>query len=217
MFFSLYKFFVSLKINTFLSGDIKKISLKDQLPKTEQKTVEAELKWHYMLEKHSLDDQNKTKKTKKRKFLTRQERKQLNLLKLPKQGWSYSALEGMRRMWREYMRENLEGDKVPTCQNQEWAAFSVTLAKSELIGAEITVVRSKNTNLVNKTGTVVLETKETFQIVTPKSELKVLVKKDSVFSFDLDGNRFTFFGKHLATRPAERSTKKVKSFMQPDL
>lgn len=46
------------------------------------------------------------------------------------------------------------------------------VAKSEMVGAELKVIKSKVPSLVGMQGTVVLETKMTFQIVTPQNQLK---------------------------------------------
>ncbi|KAJ8973009.1 hypothetical protein NQ317_004607, partial [Molorchus minor] len=123
----------------------------------------------------------------------------------------------LREMWKEYMRQNLGLARAPSCLDQDWTSFSAIAAKSELVGAEIKVVKSKVPNQIGMSGTVVLETKMTFQIVTPQSKLKILVKDSSVFEFCLDDMRFTVYGKHIATRPSERSTKKIKTLMIPDL
>ncbi|KAJ8957915.1 hypothetical protein NQ318_001912 [Aromia moschata] len=120
-------------------------------------------------------------------------------------------------MWKDYMRQNLDLARAPSCRDQEWGAFSAIVAKSELIGAELMVVKSKVPNQIGITGTVVLETKTTFQIVTPQSKLKILVKDTSVFQFCLDDMKFTVYGKHIATRPSERSKKKIRLQMIPDL
>lgn len=123
-----------------------------------------------MLEKHSLrkDQVQKGKKT----FLTRKQRLELGLLKIPKEGWNYASLEPLRGMWKEYMRENLEMIKAPNCVDQEWNVFSTIVAKSELVGAEMTIIKSKVPSQVGMSGTVILETKMTFQIVTRESKLK---------------------------------------------
>lgn len=71
------------------------------------------------------------------------------------------------------MKENLDlVNKAPTCTDPDWLPFSTVIAKSELIGAELTVVSSKVPSLIRIRGTVVLETKMTFQVVTPDSKLK---------------------------------------------
>lgn len=123
-----------------------------------------------MLEKHSL--RKKRRLRRKKTFLTRKQRIELGFLKLPKEGWSYASLEPMRNMWKGYMRQNLEVVKAPSCTDQEWSAFSTIVAKSELVGAEMTIIMSKVPCQVGMSGTVVLETKMTFQIITPHSKLK---------------------------------------------
>ncbi|CAG9831084.1 unnamed protein product [Diabrotica balteata] len=191
--------------------------LSQNLPSSDSKNLTADLKWNFLLKKHSFE-KIKTGFKGKKSFLTRKQRKDLNLLKVPREGWDYEQLENLRDMWRSYMRENLDlNRKAPSCTDQEWNAFSVIVAKSELIGAEITVVRSKVPSLLRMRGTIVLETKMTFQIVTAESKLKILIKADSVFEFQLDNIKFTVFGKYLMTKPSERSTKKIRSQMTPDL
>lgn len=141
------------------------------LPSTDSKNLTSEMKWNFLLEKHSLIKKKTLQK--KKTFLTRNQRKQLNLLTLPKEGWNYNSLEMLRDMWKSYMRENLDLlSKAPSFTHQDWNSFSNIVAKSELIGSELTVIKSKVPNQVGMTGTVILETKMTFQIVTQQSKLK---------------------------------------------
>lgn len=141
------------------------------LPKTDSTNLSTDMKWTFLLDKHSLSKRKKPQK--KKTFLTRNQRRELNLLSLPRDGWNYNALEGLRQMWKDYMRQNLDLiEKAPSFTHQEWNSFSTIVAKSELIGAELTVIKSKVPNQVGMTGTVVLETKMTFQIITPLSKLK---------------------------------------------
>lgn len=141
------------------------------LPSTDSKNLNTDMKWNFLLDKHSLHKKKKIQK--KKTFLTRNQKRELNLLTLPKEGWNYKSLQGLREMWKDYMKQNLNLiSKAPSYTDQEWTAFSNVLAKSELIGAEITVIKSKVPNQVGMTGTVVLETKMTFQLVTPQSKLK---------------------------------------------
>lgn len=44
-----------------------------------------------------------------------------------------------------------------------------------------------------------------------------IVKETAVFQFQLNNIRFTVYGKYIATRPSERSVKKIKGFMVPEL
>ncbi|XP_056646053.1 uncharacterized protein LOC130451206 [Diorhabda sublineata] len=196
------------------SSDFIKRFLVENLPKTDSKNVTTDLKWNFLLEKHSFEKKKKQLKGKK-SFLTRRQRINLNLHKLPKQGWNYGELDTLRQMWKSYMRENIDMVEVPNYLDPNWNAFSMVLAKSELVGAELTIIKSRVPSLIRMTGTVVLETKMTFQIVTPKSQLKVLLKDGSVFEFSLDDMKFTVYGKYLITKPSERSVKKIKSQMVP--
>lgn len=98
------------------------------------------------------------------------------------------------------MKRNLNLiSRAPNCIDQEWNSFryvynsfnkdngnslydctgfnSVIVAKSEMVGAEIKIVRSKVPSLIGMMGTVVLETKMTFQIISPDSKLKSKYKK----------------------------------------
>lgn len=141
------------------------------LPKTDSNNLNTDMKWNFLLDKHSLTKRKKSQK--KKTFLTRNQRRELNLLTLPKDGWNYNSLDALREMWKDYMRQNLDLiKKAPSFTHQDWNSFSNIVAKSELIGAELTVIKSKVPNQVGMTGTVVLETKMTFQIITPHSKLK---------------------------------------------
>ncbi|CAG9854768.1 unnamed protein product [Phyllotreta striolata] len=157
--------------NQSLDG-IKNMLFKT-VPKVDRQNFTETLKWKLNISKFSVKKISKGCK-KKKPYLTREQRKKLNLAKLPNEGWNYSELENLRQMWKSYMIENLNiiGKPLINHLTPNWAGFSAVFAKSELIGAEITVVRSKNPNLIGLTGTVVLETKMTFQIVSPDSKLK---------------------------------------------
>lgn len=104
-------------------------------------------------------------------------RRESNLDKLPKTDWNYNALQEMRNMWHSYMTKclaslHLASEKVPDVTDNKYAQFHSVLAKSELTGANITVEKSNNPSYVGMEGTIVLETQQTFQIVTPKNQLK---------------------------------------------
>ena len=151
---------------------IENLLLKE-LPKSDSKNLSHELKWTFLLEKHRSTKKKPKPIRKKKTFLTRKERKELDILKLPKTGWDYDSLAPIRQMWREYMKQNLElVGPAPSCTDSDWSNFSTILARSEVIGSELKVVRSKVPSHIGLSGTVVLETKTTFQIVTPQSQFK---------------------------------------------
>lgn len=210
--------------------------IRSAVPEGDLKNLTKDFNYTFVLDRCSQVNTIKRRKV-KRKFLTRKERKNLNLLKLPKDGWQYESLLSINEMWKQYLRQNLElPRKIPTIQDPEWLNFTTILAKSELIGAEVTIVRSKVPSQIGMRGILVLETKMTFQLVTPASQLKskysvflnvgrlkgfpnfsAILKETSVFEFCLDDMKFTIFGKHLMTRASERSVKKIKGHMIPDL
>lgn len=149
---------------------IKNLLIKT-LPSTDSKNLNNELKWNFLLEKHSLH--NRKISLKKKTFLTRNQRKNLNLLRLTKNDWNYNSLDVLREMWRNYMRQNLNIPmQAPSMTFQEKIVLSNVMAKSELIGADLTVIKSKVTNQIGMKGTVILETKMSFQIITPESKQK---------------------------------------------
>ncbi|CAH1163299.1 unnamed protein product [Phaedon cochleariae] len=204
------------KYNHEQSTNYLKYVLKKNLPKSDNKNLTNDFHWQFLLDRHSF--QKKKRLQKKKSFLSRKQRSELNLLKLPKTGWSYSSLQAIRSAWKDYMKENLNLlTAAPDCAEQDWNSFSTIVGKSELVGAEMSVIKSKVPSLVGMKGTVVLESKMTFQIVTESSKLKTIVKDSSVFCFYLDNMKFTVYGKYIATRPSERSVKKNKGPMVPEI
>lgn len=146
--------------------------LREQLPKCDQNNFDREIKWSYVLDKQP-DIRRKKTKRKRKTYLTRKERESHNLLKLSKQSWDYEALSNMREMWKDYMRENLELAKIPPdLADKECQILNTILSKSEYVGAEIEVIRSTCPSVIGIRGTIVLETKCTFQVVTVNSQLK---------------------------------------------
>ncbi|XP_050310721.1 ribonuclease P protein subunit p29 [Anthonomus grandis grandis] len=190
--------------------------LRQTVPAGDIRNKEEWSKWQLFLGEQSVRKTNRQKK--KKTFLTRKQRKEAGLLKLPKEGWTYASLEPVRKMWQEYMRENLELIKrAPSHVDAEWNNFSTIVAKSEMVGADLKVIKSKVPSLIGISGTVILETRMTFQIVTLRNKLKTILKDTSVFEFILDNMTFTFLGKHLVSRPADRSVRKIRSLLHPDL
>ncbi|KAI4454905.1 ribonuclease p subunit p29 [Holotrichia oblita] len=173
--------------------------LNEILPQTDKSQIETEQNWRFPLEKIREEKKRKPKSTKK-KLLTRNEKKKLGLLKLPKGGWDYSKILPMNKIWKEYMYENLELVKrAPHHTESDYNSFCAVLNKSELIGAEISIIRSKVPSYV------------------AESKFKIITKDACVFIIQLRNMKFTVYGKSLLTRPSDRSIKKIKSYVFPDL
>ncbi|KRT81703.1 hypothetical protein AMK59_4951 [Oryctes borbonicus] len=104
--------------------------LKELLPITDVNQVDSEENWRFPLEKIG-EEKKRKQKPRKRKLLTRNEKKNLGLLKLPKDGWDYSNIVPMNKMWCEYMHENLElAKKAPHHTEAEYNSFCAILNKS---------------------------------------------------------------------------------------
>lgn len=158
------------------------------------------------------------KRNKKKKGLTRKEKCKLGLLRLPKDGWNHEQLQPMRNMWIQYIRELFNWNRTaPEVGTTEFANFVTLVNKAEYIGADIEIVRSKVPSLVGKSGTIIMETKNSLQIITPESQLKTILKDAVIFEIAIDTLKLTIFGKRMVNRPSERSIKKFKTNLIPDL
>ena len=86
------------------------------------------------------------------------------------------------------------------------------LVLHELIGLEVKVVSSTNSQLRDMKGTVIDETRNMLTIETPKGEKK-LTKQDCTFSFHLpSGEWVKVQGSLLAARPEDRIKKKLRKW-----
>ncbi|GAA5836767.1 hypothetical protein JCM3766R1_006258 [Sporobolomyces carnicolor] len=102
------------------------------------------------------------------------------------------------------------------------ANIQTKLVKAEFVGCIMHVKRAKNPALVGLSGIVLQETQGTFKVVTPKSQIKVLPKQNSIFTIVLplqesatDRERqelsVDIFGDSFAYRSAERVGRKWKA------
>ncbi|XP_036326922.1 ribonuclease P protein subunit p29 [Rhagoletis pomonella] len=150
--------------------------------------------------------------------LTRREYASLGLHTLPTRQMLYEEALPLHRLWKGYMREHLglrEGDTVPAVHEPGYDAFSKLLVKTDLHGAILRVVESKCATLVGLTGIVVLDTKNMLKLLGKDHRIRSVPKTECVFGMHFGNMEFTIFGKHLALRPAERSVKKIKNFIEP--
>lgn len=92
--------------------------------------------------------------------------------------------------------------------------------KADYHGAIFTVIRSRSPTHVGQRGILIQETQETFVIVSPTNAVKVLPKRDTIFSFSLPNANgqpnappqvFELYGDHLCFRSYERSARKFKA------
>nr|SVE73274.1 EOG090X0GV5 [Ceriodaphnia reticulata] len=157
------------------------------------------------------NNQNRNKK----KLLTSIEKRKLGLHKLPKAGLKYKSFASLHKLWVEYMENFLDLENSTVGANQD--LLHQRIAKADYHGCLLMVTRSKCPSYIGAIGIVVLETKNTFQIICEDDQLRIIPKRDSVFTFNISRWSFTLFGNHMNIRPSERASRKFKSRPTIDL
>nr|SVE79837.1 EOG090X0GV5 [Daphnia magna]SVE82248.1 EOG090X0GV5 [Daphnia magna] len=158
--------------------------------------------------------ENKKTRTRK-KVLTSIEKRRLGLHKLPKTGIKYKACAPLHQLWVEYMENFLELENSAKAANKD--LLYQRIAKADYHGCLLMVTRSKCPSYIGAKGIIVLETKNTFQIICEDDQLRIIPKRDSVFTFNVSKWTFTLFGSHMNIRPSERAARKFKSKPTIDL
>lgn len=161
---------------------------------------------------------SRKRKMHKSTTLTRKEYAELGLHTLPTRQMKYAEALPLHRLWKGYMKEHLglkEGDTVPEVYESAYDAFSKLLVKTDLHGAKMEVLQSKCPTLIGLNGIVVLDTKNVLKLLGKDDRLRTIPKSECVFSMKFGNIKFTIFGKHLCIRPAERSVKKIKNYIEP--
>ncbi|KAI9560723.1 hypothetical protein GHT06_011673 [Daphnia sinensis] len=174
----------------------------------------AQFKKNYPLRVGRPAKENKKTRTRK-KALTSIEKRKLGLHKLPKTGIKYKACAPLHQLWVEYMENFLELENSTKAANKD--LLYQRIAKADYHGCLLMVTRSKCPSYIGAKGIIVLETKNTFQIICEDDQLRILPKRDSVFTFNVSRWTFTLFGNHMNIRPSERAARKFKSKPTIDL
>ncbi|XP_011492043.1 ribonuclease P protein subunit p29 isoform X3 [Oryzias latipes] len=155
----------------------------------------------------------KTKRSSKRaKGLTAQQKKALKVFQIRPEHQRYELFLPLHDLWRRYVLDLCAGLK-PTCPQ----FVQQKLLKADLHGAIITVVRSKCPSYVGQSGILLQEFKHVFKIITREDRLKVIPKRNSVFSVEVNGFVSHIYGSRFEQRASERSAKKFKVHGSIDL
>jgi len=200
--------------------------LRENLGSSEHPEIEAELKKTFPLRKTKVDRKAYKKKKppknqirKSNKFLTSRERRDLGLFQLVpsyKNGKNpsvkYADFEDLRNLWKDYMRELLD---LPHYEPKNFKPDSdplrIKVCRADYHGARLKVTKSLVGNNVGLEGMVLMETRNTFQILTESDALKTIPKNKTSFTFKLDGYQFTLDGSIMDCKPSERAVKKWKN------
>jgi len=203
--------------------------LVESLPQSERKEIEDEFKKTLSMSKGHKAKLIKVggkqqQKRRKGQYLTARERRDLGLNRLPKRGLNFQDFDQMHSLWLDYMRSVVGNLGVKRASNDVTVTTSssqvqtlgdeqlqMRVSRADLHGAFIKVVRAPNDKLVGLEGYVVMETRNTVQIVTKKSRRKIVPKSGSHFSFCVDDFLFTVDGSNMCMKPSERAVKKWKN------
>lgn len=114
---------------------------------------------------------------------------------------NYQTASKLNRLWNDYIKDLLDGD-IQSIQTK--------LLKAELAGCYIKVISSNNSSLLDKEGICILETEQSFVIVTPCSAHKSIPKNGCIFQIKSDIFSVNLHANNLKFRNVDRLNKKFK-------
>lgn len=124
---------------------------------------------------------------------------------------SYSSYQGLRNLWNEYMKELLESEKSKPQHDIQF--IQDMLLKADFHGAVFEVVESKCPSHKGIKGTVVMETQNTFVIITSSDRCLKIPKTNNIFQVVCSNYRVLIFGDQFNIKPAHRITKRFKNYI----
>ncbi|NP_001280415.1 ribonuclease P protein subunit p29 [Acyrthosiphon pisum] len=141
----------------------------------------------------------------------------------PKNVLSYTDAMKLNELWMSYMKKIVNFDDlrkrgwdgIPGCKHGE--QFMTSLYKCDFHGAHIKVVSSKCCSYISVAGVIILETKNTFQIIGVDNKLKTVPKDQCIFELEFEGYIIQLYGKHFVVRSKDRSKKKIKDNLMLEL
>jgi len=197
--------------------------LTQNLPASERKEIDGEFKKTLAFSRKGQKVKKaKAKRTRKGQYLTSNERRKLGLNRLPKRGLNFADFHEVHDLWLDYMRKVI-GYPAPEQQPRSSVGASMSVLADEQLqmrvsradyhGAFVKVTRAAKgkQQLVGLEGYVAMETRNTFQIVSKDSILKIAPKTGSAFTFCVDEFVFTVEGSNMCIKPSERAVKKWKT------
>ncbi|KAM9861129.1 ribonuclease P protein subunit p29 [Aulostomus maculatus] len=144
--------------------------------------------------------------SKRAKGLSAKQKRAMKIFQIRTEHQRYELFLPLHDLWRQYIVD-LCGGLKPTSSPQ---FVQQKLLKADFHGAIITVVRSRCPSYVGTTGILVQEFKHVFKIITKEDKMKVIPKKKSMFSVEIDGFISHIYGNKFEQRASERSAKKFK-------
>ncbi|XP_029353604.1 ribonuclease P protein subunit p29 [Echeneis naucrates] len=151
-------------------------------------------------------DKQSKRNRKRATGLDARQKRVLKVFQIKAEHQRYELFLPLHELWRQYIIDLCCGLKS-TCNPQ---FVQQKLLKADFHGAIITVVRSKCPSYVGMTGILVQEFKHIFKIITKEDKMKVIPKRGSVFSVEINGFVSHIYGSRFEQRASERSAKKFK-------
>jgi ribonuclease P protein subunit POP4 len=200
------------------SSDIQNF-LASKLPPGDRREVAQEFKKTLVLAAQApKGGRRKQNVRKSKKQLTAKERRALGLFRLPRRGLSYPSFLPLHRLWTDYMAELLDlpgleasGWKPGLTEEPRQLQLQTRLCRADLHGALLKVSQAACPSHRGVEGLVVMETKNTLQILGRDNTLRIVPKLGSSFTYTVGGYIFTLPGSSIDSKPAERATKKLKN------
>lgn len=104
-------------------------------------------------------------------------------------------VEPLYQMWCDYYR-GLLGDPQKAPDER--------MLKADYHGALVLVAEAHNPTMIGLVGIVILETRQSFQLITKDDRYLVIPKHGTALQFILDGRVFTVFGDAMRYKPSLR-------------
>lgn len=148
---------------------------------------------------------------------------------------TYEEFKPINELWNQYASE-VAFSKVKEGSNQLPSIQTVLsgLSSAELNGCLITVIKSRNANIIGTKGIIVYDTQYSFIVCIDREGcnsapakqvggLRMIPKAGNLFSFEVkipqteEEIAFTIIGSRMEFRPVDRSTKKFKNHNVGDI
>ena len=196
------------------NNETMKEFIRGHLPASDQKEIDGEMKKSMPL--RNVKDAKKIKGVppkRQRKTLNAREKREMHLFKLPKKGMKFADYRPLHDLWKGYMGELIDWSRFksdPDTRPGGDEGMQTQLCRADFHGAYFKVTRASNPGLMGVEGYVLMETKNTLQILGKDNVLKTVPKSGSTFSYQYGGHLIQISGSTMCMKPAERNVKKWK-------
>ncbi|XP_034039837.1 ribonuclease P protein subunit p29 [Thalassophryne amazonica] len=147
-----------------------------------------------------------SRKERKAQRLSARQKRAMKIFQIKPEHQRYDLFLPLHELWKSYITDLCGGLKPSSSPH----VIQQKLLKADFHGAIITVVRSKCPSYVGATGILVQELKHVFKLITKEDKVKVIPKRNSVFSMEFSGFVSHIYGSQFEKRAGERSAKKFK-------